>query len=150
MEMIHRNDRKWQNMSDWILQKGIAMVYKRYTKLDWFMCQYKAFLVHIWYLYTKIYGANGIWFGTWPWMTIFYWYATGIWHHVIHMLNFFAVFVWTIILSNTKISRTWAKSGWRGMVERKINSSNSSVSIPPFSLDSKLYCVSKFPCASFA
>ncbi len=51
------------------------------------------------YIYTKIYGANGICFGIRPEMTDFGWYTTGIWCPGICITNFFFAGIYHKILS---------------------------------------------------
>ncbi len=59
-------------------------------KIDRYMCWYTAFFgMQTVYIYTEIYGANGICFGIRPDMTVYYWYTTGIWCPGICITTFF-------------------------------------------------------------
>ncbi len=89
---------KWPKMTIDVwsdMKEKNEVVYKRCLKIVWYMCWYMAFFgMQTVYIYTEIYGANGILFGIRPEMTIFGWYTTGIWCPGIRIMTFFFAVLW--------------------------------------------------------
>ncbi len=122
-KLINGNEfdsRKWLEMI-----KNVCLDFTE-RQLNGIWVVYKIWLVYVLvngffdiqtvYIYTWIYGANSIWFGVWPQMTIFYWYTTSIWHHGIYITIFFAVLKkllsWSSLLQGLQLQASHLWQQW--------------------------------------